>query len=94
MVSNASASALKTSIGDLLFKDLNGDGIINSEDRDYLGSGLPKYTFGWNNTFTYKRWSLSVFMYGSVATRCSTGNAARWTSLHSLAAPLQTSSHA
>lgn len=69
VVSNASASALKTSIGDLLFKDLNGDGIINSEDRDYLGSGLPKYTFGWNNTFTYKRWSLSVFMYGSVGNK-------------------------
>ena len=66
VVSNASASALKTSIGDLLFKDLNGDGIIDSNDRDFLGSGLPKYTFGWNNTFTYKRWSLSVFMYGSV----------------------------
>ena len=65
VVSNASASALKTSVGDLLFKDLNGDGIINSEDRDYLGSGLPKYTFG----FTYKRWSLSVFMYGSVGNK-------------------------
>ena len=69
VVSNASASALKTSIGDLLFKDLNGDGIIDSNDRDYLGSGLPKYTFGWNNTFTYKRWSLSVFMYGSVGNK-------------------------
>ena len=69
VVSNASASALKTSIGDLLFKDLNGDGIIDSNDRDFLGSGLPKYTFGWNNTFTYKRWSLSVFMYGSVGNK-------------------------
>ena len=69
VVSNASASALKTSIGDLLFKDLNGDGIIDSNDRDYLGSGLPKYTFGWNNTFTYNRWTLSIFMYGSVGNK-------------------------
>ena len=69
VVSNASASALKTSIGDLLFKDLNGDGIIDSNDRDYLGSGLPKYTFGWNNTFTYKRCTLSIFMYGSVGNK-------------------------
>lgn len=69
VVSNASASALKTSIGDLLFEDLNDDGIINSDDRTYLGSGLPKYTFGWNNTFTYKRWTLSVFMYGSVGNK-------------------------
>lgn len=69
VVSNASASALKTSIGDLLFKDLNGDGIIDSNDRDFLGSGLPKYTFGWNNTFTYKRLTLSIFMYGSVGNK-------------------------
>lgn len=69
VVSNASASALKTSIGDLLFKDINGDGIIDSNDRDFLGSGLPKYTFGWNNTFTYKRWTLSIFMYGSVGNK-------------------------
>lgn len=69
VVSNASASDLKTSVGDLLFKDLNGDGIINSDDRTYLGSGLPKYTFGWNNTFTYKRWTLSMFMYGSVGNK-------------------------
>lgn len=69
VVSNASASALKTSIGDLLFKDLNGDGIIDSNDRDFLGSGLPKYTFGWNNTFTYNRWTLSIFMYGSVGNK-------------------------
>lgn len=69
VVSNASATALKTSVGDLLFEDLNGDGIIDSDDRTYLGSGLPKYTFGWNNTFTYKRWTLSVFMYGSVGNK-------------------------
>lgn len=69
VVSNTSATALKTSVGDLLFEDLNGDGIINSDDRTYLGSGLPKYTFGWNNTFTYKRWTLSVFMYGSVGNK-------------------------
>lgn len=69
VVSNLSASNLKTSIGDLLFKDNNGDGIISSEDRTYLGNGLPKFTFGWNNTFTWKRWSLTVFMYGSVGNK-------------------------
>lgn len=69
VVSNSSASDLKTSIGDLLFEDLNGDGVINQSDRTYLGSGLPKFTFGWNNTFTYKRWTLTMFMYGSVGTK-------------------------
>lgn len=69
VVSNSSASDLKTSIGDLLFEDLNGDGVINQSDRTYLGSGLPKFTFGWNNTFTYKRWTLTMFMYGSVGNK-------------------------
>jgi len=69
VVDNASATNLKTSIGDLLFKDLNGDGIINDDDKTFLGNGLPSYTFGWNNTFTYKQWGLSVFLYGSVGNK-------------------------
>ena len=69
VVSNSSAKNLLTSVGDLLYKDLNGDGIINDNDKTYLGNGLPKYTFGWNNTVTWKQFSLSVFMYGSVGNR-------------------------
>ena len=69
VLSNADATQLKTSIGDFLFKDNNGDGIINTEDMAFLGNGLPKYTFGWNNTFSYKNLSLSVFAYGSVGNK-------------------------
>lgn len=69
IVSNANASALKTTVGDFLYKDNNGDGVINEEDMAFLGNGLPTYTFGWNNTFSYKRWALSVFMYGSVGNK-------------------------
>ena len=69
VVSNASASNLKTSIGDLLFLDLNGDGVIDDADKTFLGNGLPKYTFGWNNTVTWKQFGLSVFMYGSVGNK-------------------------
>ena len=69
VVSNASAKNLLTSVGDLLFKDLNGDGIIDDSDKTYLGNGLPKYTFGWNNTFTWKQFALSIFMYGSVGNK-------------------------
>ncbi len=69
VVSNSSAKNLLTSIGDLLFKDLNGDGIIDESDKTYLGNGLPNYTFGWNNTVTWKQFSLSVFLYGSVGNK-------------------------
>ena len=69
VVSNNSANDLLTSVGDLLFKDLNGDGFIDESDKTFLGNGLPKYTFGWNNTFTWRQFALSVFIYGSVGNK-------------------------
>jgi TonB-linked SusC/RagA family outer membrane protein len=52
-------------IGDVKYKDLNGDGIIDSRDQTFIGNPNPKFTFGFNNMFTYKAFSLSVFMTGS-----------------------------
>ena len=54
-----------TWVGDIRFKDLNGDGHITEADRTSIGSPMPKFTFGWTNTFTYKNWDLSVFINGS-----------------------------
>jgi hypothetical protein len=53
-------------VGDLKFKDLNGDGIIDENDRTVIGNPLPDFTFGWTNTFRYKNFDLSVFINGSV----------------------------
>lgn len=69
VISNSDASALKTSIGDLLYRDRNNDGLIDSDDMTYLGNGLPWGTFGLNNTFTMKNLSVSVFLYGSVGNK-------------------------
>lgn len=52
-------------VGDLIFEDINNDGIINEKDRDYMGSPLPKFTYGFNNTFKYKDFDLTLFLYGS-----------------------------
>jgi TonB-linked SusC/RagA family outer membrane protein len=52
-------------VGDVKYKDLNGDGVINSEDQTFIGNPNPKFTFGFNNTFTYKSISLGVFLTGS-----------------------------
>jgi len=54
-----------TWVGDIRFKDLNGDGHITEQDRTNIGSPMPKFTFGWTNTFTYKNWDLSIFLNGS-----------------------------
>lgn len=55
--------------GDLKFKDVNGDGIINENDKTNIGSPLPKCTFGWTNTFTYKNFDLSIFINGSIGNK-------------------------
>ena len=52
-------------IGDIKFKDLNGDGKITEADRTNIGSPMPKFTFGWTNTFRYKNVDLNIFISGS-----------------------------
>lgn len=55
--------------GDLKFKDVNGDGQIDENDKTQIGSPLPKCTFGWTNTFTYKNFDLSIFINGSIGNK-------------------------
>ena len=52
--------------GDFLYKDLNGDGHITTEDKDYLGNGFAKLSYGLNLTANYKRWDASAYMYGAL----------------------------
>ena len=52
-------------VGDIKFKDVNGDGVINEKDKTNIGSPLPKFTFGWTNSFRYKNVDLSIFLNGS-----------------------------
>ena len=52
--------------GMIKLQDKNGDYKINSEDRYILGQDRPKHTFSFINTFNYKNWDLSVFLYGAI----------------------------
>ena len=47
--------------GDIKYKDINGDGLINAADRQVIGNPNPVHTGGFNNTFRYKNFSLGVF---------------------------------
>jgi len=50
--------------GDLKFVDYNGDGKINDEDRQYLGSSMPKATFSFTGGMTWKNLSCSFMLQG------------------------------
>jgi TonB-dependent starch-binding outer membrane protein SusC len=50
--------------GDFFFKDQNGDGVVNDQDRVVLGSFLPKLTYGFNMGFTFKNFDFSALMQG------------------------------
>lgn len=58
-----------TQPGDFRFKDLNGDGKITAEDRTYLGSPIPKYTFGIPMSFSWTNFSLNLLLQGQVGNK-------------------------
>jgi TonB-linked SusC/RagA family outer membrane protein len=47
--------------GDSHFEDLNHDYVINFDDYKIIGSAIPTTLIGWNNTVTYKNFSLNIF---------------------------------
>lgn len=51
-------------IGDYIFEDVNNDGVIDEQDRDYIGNPLPDFSFGIGNTFKYKNFDLNVQLSG------------------------------
>ncbi|KAF0242261.1 MAG: TonB-dependent, partial [Chitinophagaceae bacterium] len=52
--------------GDIRFVDVNGDGVINANDRVKIGDPFPTFTMGWNLNLEYKNFDLNVFTYASI----------------------------
>lgn len=50
--------------GNDIFEDANGDGVINSDDRQIFEGALPNFTFGINTNLNYKRWDLGLSFIG------------------------------
>ncbi len=50
--------------GDFQFKDVNGDGVINAEDRTVIGSYHPDFTWGITNRFNWRNFDFSFFLQG------------------------------
>ncbi len=51
--------------GDVRFVDVNGDGVLNADDRTMIGNPTPKWTFGMNGSVEYKSFDLSFLLVGS-----------------------------
>ena len=65
-----------TAPGDIKFKDLNGDGIINDQDRTNIGNSNPTFTYGLTNTISYKNLEITLFLQGSQGNKVL--NFTRW----------------
>src|SRR5690606_32161591 len=51
--------------GDIIYRDLNGDGNISSADKTYIGDANPKFTYGFNSVMNYRNVEFSFFLQGS-----------------------------
>ena len=61
----ASPTQTNAGIGDIKFKDINGDGMISDLDRTFQGVTIPKYSYGINFSGSYKNWDIAMFWQGS-----------------------------
>jgi TonB-linked SusC/RagA family outer membrane protein len=72
----SSTRAAGTRPGDIKYKDLNGDGVIDAQDQTIIGNPYPVHTGGLSNNFTYKGFDLNVFLQWSYGN--DVFNANRW----------------
>lgn len=54
----------ETRAGDIKFKDLNNDGVVNDLDQTFIGNPLPDYTINMTNDFSFQGFDLNIFFQG------------------------------
>jgi TonB-linked SusC/RagA family outer membrane protein len=52
-------------LGDVLYRDQDGDGLITNKDYVSMGNPHPDFTYGFTNNFRYKTFELNIFLQGS-----------------------------
>ncbi|RTZ02547.1 TonB-dependent receptor [Flavobacterium sp. RSP49] len=72
-VSDHAFQSAGTGPGDIIYKDLNGDGIINADDRTSLGSATPSVTYGLNFTAKFKNFDFTLFASGAAGYYINSG---------------------
>ena len=73
---DATSESNAQGVGRFRFRDVNGDGEINIDDRTYLGSPVPKFTGGLNFKFAFKGFELESYMFLSLGNKI--WNQSKW----------------
>jgi TonB-linked SusC/RagA family outer membrane protein len=63
-VGESTAMQPKARPGDIRFKDINGDGVLNSDDKTNVGHFLPDFSYGLNLSANWKGFDASLFLQG------------------------------
>jgi TonB-linked SusC/RagA family outer membrane protein len=64
-VVNNGAARTAVQPGDIKYKDINGDGVVNTLDQTVIGRAFPIHVGGFSNNFTYKGFDLNLFLQWS-----------------------------
>ncbi len=58
------AQGVDPATGNIIFEDLDKNGLITPDDRTFIGYAAPKFTYGMTNTLTWKNFDFSIFFQG------------------------------
>ena len=53
-------------LGGVKYKDTDGNGVVDEEDRTIIGNALPDFTFGMNHSLSYNNFDLNISLQGAV----------------------------
>ncbi len=73
---DASPKLSEQAVGDLRYADIKKDGVINADDRTYIGSPIPSFIYGFNTEFGYKSFDLSLDFQGQSGNKIYNGKMA------------------
>lgn len=76
---DAETATAHTAPGDIRWRDVNGDGLVNADDQVPLGSPIPKFIYGFTLNAAYKRFDFQLFLHGSAGNKLF-NVATRWLS--------------
>ena len=71
-------------VGRIRYKDLNGDGKINDEDRTWLGIEDPDFLYGLNINVDWKNWDFALFWNGQVGSHANVSTIKTFTDFYGL----------